>query len=179
MSPNFIEQAVLLYWLYWVFQFRKCEAYSHERGINMKVKDVMTKKPAVSMPETDLQRIAKQMVDHNVGLIPIIDNKDTMKLVGVISDRDITIRCVAEGKNPLEMKAADVMSKPVMSVSQEDDIQAAASMMEKHKIRRVPVLDEQGKVCGIVAQADIALKTTDETTANVVQEISEPGRGKK
>lgn len=142
----------------------------------MKVKDVMTKKPAFSTPEDDLSRVAKQMADHNVGLIPIIDNKDSMKLVGVISDRDITVRCVAEGKNPLMMRASDVMTKPVVTVKQDDDVEEVARTMEKHKIRRVPVVDEQDKVCGIVAQADIALKTSDKITANVVQEISEPGR---
>lgn len=145
----------------------------------MKVRDVMTKKPATSTPETDLQKVAKQMMDHNVGLIPIIDNKDTMKVIGVVSDRDIALRCVAEGKNPRDMKAEDVMSKPVVVVSQDDDLQNVARMMEQHKVRRIPVVDDEGKVCGIVAQADIALKAPDETTASVVQEISEPGRNKK
>ncbi len=145
----------------------------------MKVRDVMTEKPAFATPDTDLQKVARQMVDHNVGLIPIIDNKDTMKVVGVVSDRDITVRCVAEGQNPLEMKARDVMSKPVVVVAEEDDLQSAVRLMEKYQVRRIPVVDEQDRVCGIVAQADIALKASEETTASVVQEISEPGKKQK
>lgn len=140
----------------------------------MKVKDLMSKKPAYSTPEDNLNKVAKQMAENNVGMIPIVDNKDNMTIVGVVTDRDIAVRCVAVGRNPAEMRAAEVMSKPVVTVREEDSAEDVARMMEKNMIRRIPVVDAQGKICGIVAQADIALKTSDKTTADVVQSVSKP-----
>ena len=140
----------------------------------MKVRELMTKKPACATPDMELNKVAKLMADHNVGSIPIVENKDSMKIVGVVTDRDIATRAVAAGKNPLQMTAREVMSTPVVTASLDDDIQDVARLMEKNMVRRVPVLDEQGQVCGMVAQADIALKSTDKITADVVQSVSKP-----
>lgn len=140
----------------------------------MKVRELMTKKPACATPEMELDKVAKMMAEHNVGSIPIVDNKDNMKIVGVVTDRDIATRAVAAGKNPLQMTAREVMSTPVVTVSIEDDVQDVARIMEKNMVRRVPVLDMNGQVCGMVAQADIALKSSDKITADVVQSISKP-----
>ena len=140
----------------------------------MKVKELMTKNPAVATPDMTLNKVARMMADENVGAIPVVDNKDSQKVIGMITDRDITIRAVAQEKNPLMMKASEIMSSGVVTVSIDDDIKDVARMMEKNQVRRVPVLDEMGKVCGIVAQADIALKGNDKITGNVVEEISKP-----
>ncbi len=140
----------------------------------MKVKDLMTKKPACATPEMGLTQIAKLMAEINVGAIPVVENQDSRKVVGVVTDRDITTRAVAREKNPLQMKVRDVMTSPVVTVKPDDDIEEAARMMEKNKVRRVPVVDDRGEVSGMVAQADIALKASDETTAKVVQAISKP-----
>lgn len=145
----------------------------------MRVKDLMTKNPACATPDMPLSKVAKMMVDENVGAIPVVENKDSNKVIGVVTDRDITIRAVAEEKNPLMMKAVDVMSKDVITVKVDDDVEDVARLMEKNQVRRVPVVDERGGVVGIVAQADIALKASEETTANVVQSVSEPGRKDK
>lgn len=139
----------------------------------MKVKDLMTKKPACATPDTDLSKVAKLMEDYNVGAIPVVE-RDTMKVVGVVTDRDIATRAVARGKNPLQMTAMDVMSTPVYTVNQDDDVEEVTRLMEKRQIRRVPVVDESGNVCGMVAQADIALKTTDRTTGDLVEKVSKP-----
>jgi CBS domain-containing protein len=141
----------------------------------MKVSELMTKNPACVTPDADLGKVAKLMADHNVGAIPVVENQDSKKVVGVVTDRDIAIRAVAQGKNPVQMKAQEVMSTKIVTVKQDDDIQDVTKLMEKHQVRRVPVVDENGKMCGMVAQADIALKTTDQTTADVVQTISKPG----
>jgi CBS domain-containing protein len=145
----------------------------------MKVKEMMTKNPAVATPDMTLSKIARMMADEDVGAIPVVDNKDNQKVVGVITDRDITVRAVALEKNPLMMKASEIMSTGVVTVGVDDDVKDVARLMEKNQVRRVPVLDEMGKVCGIVAQADIALHASDRTTANVVEEISKPDKPKK
>ena len=140
----------------------------------MKVKEIMTKKLSFATPETDLPAIAKMMADENVGEIPIVDNKDHMKAMGVVTDRDIATRAVAKNKNPLQMKAQEVMTTPVVTVKQDADLTEVARLMEKNMIRRVPVVDENGMLCGIVAQADIALKSSDRMTSDVVEKVSKP-----
>ena len=142
----------------------------------MKVRELMTKNPACATPDMPLSKVAKLMVDENVGAIPVIENKDSHRVVGVVTDRDIAVRAVAREKNPLLMVAMDIMSADVVTVKADDDVQDVARLMEKNQIRRIPVLDEKGEVCGIVAQADIALKTSDRTTADVVQSVSKPAR---
>lgn len=140
----------------------------------MKVKELMTKKPAVATPDTDLTQVARMMADQQVGSIPVVENKESRKVVGIVTDRDIATRAVAEGKNPLQMKASEIMSKPVITVNEDDDVNDVARLMEKNMVRRIPVVDEKGELCGMVAQADIALKSTDKITADVVQTISKP-----
>ncbi len=142
----------------------------------MKVSELMTRRPSCATPEMVLSKVAKMMADENVGSVPVVESKDSGKIVGVVTDRDIVLRAVARAKNPLEMSAGDVMTKDVVTVHDQDDVQDVARLMEKHQVRRVPVVDENGKVCGIVAQADIALKASDKTTADVVQSVSKPSR---
>ncbi len=140
----------------------------------MKVKDIMTENPACCTPDTNLQAVARLMVEHDCGCVPVVENEETMRPVGVVSDRDITCRCVAEGKNPLEMTAGEVMSSPVVAVTPETSVGDCCRVMAKNQIRRAPVVDEQGGCCGIVAQADLALKTEEQKTAEVVREVSQP-----
>src|SRR5213592_4067100 len=116
----------------------------------------MTRNPACCTADTNLQEVAMLMVEHDCGETPVVDSKKSMKLIGVITDRDITIRTVAEGKNPLEMTAGDCMSTPCATVTQEMSVDECCKVMEENKVRRVPVVDEKGSCCGIVAQADIA-----------------------
>jgi CBS domain-containing protein len=138
----------------------------------MKVNDLMTKDPACCTPETGLQEVARLMVENDCGEIPVVDSKRTMRPVGVVTDRDIVVRCVAEGSNPLEMEAGDVMSSPVVTVSPDTTMEDVADLMEEHQLRRVPVVDEAGTICGIVAQADIARHANPREVAEVVKEVS-------
>lgn len=140
----------------------------------MQVKDIMTRNPACCTADTNLQEVAMLMVEHDCGETPVVDGKKSMKLVGVITDRDITIRTVAEGKNPLEMTAGDCMSTPCVTVTQEMSVDECCKVMEENQVRRVPVVDDKGSCCGIVAQADIAQHATRQETAEVVKGVSQP-----
>lgn len=138
----------------------------------MKVKDIMTKNPACATPTTSLRETAKMMVDNDCGCIPVIEDNENQKPVGMITDRDITIRTVADGKNPLEMTVSDVMSSNVITVSDDSTVEECCQLMEENQVRRVAVVDEKGMCCGIVAQADIAIKADDAKTDKVVEKIS-------
>lgn len=138
----------------------------------MNVKDIMTKDPACCTAETGLQEVAQIMVDHDCGCVPVVDSEESKIPVGMITDRDITTRVVAEGKNPLDLTAADAMTATVVSVTPETSIEECCSVMESSQIRRVAVVDANGSCCGIVAQADIATNAPAFETAEVVQEVS-------
>ena len=138
----------------------------------MKVTEIMTKDPACCEPETSLQEVAKLMLVNDCGEIPVVDSQRTMRPVGVVTDRDIVVRCVAEGKNPLAADAGDVMSSPVVTITADMDVDEVGDMMEEHQVRRIPVVDEAGAVCGIVAQADIARHAHPREVAEVVREVS-------
>lgn len=137
------------------------------------VKDLMTRNPVSCTPDADLKAVAKLMCDNSCGEIPVVESEQNKRTIGVITDRDITCRTVAQGKNPLELKAKDCMSSNPITVKQNADIQECVRLMEQHKIRRIPVVDEKGLLCGIVAQADIARKAPNKT-AEVVREVSQP-----
>lgn len=136
------------------------------------VRDIMTKDPAVCAPETPLPTVARLMCDHDCGEIPVVDSKATMKPVGVITDRDITCRAVGFGRNPLELRAADCMTKNPFAVTPDSSIDDLAELLEDRKIRRALVTDVDGKVVGIVSQADLAVRGSAEKAGEVVREVS-------
>lgn len=138
----------------------------------MKVKEVMTGSPECCTAETGLQEVAQMMVDCDCGCIPVVDSHDSKMPIGMITDRDITCRVVAQGKNPLDMTAGDAMTSTVVSVTPETSLEECLNLMEESQIRRVAVVDDNGMICGIVAQADVALKADEHKTAEVVQEVS-------
>ena len=142
----------------------------------MQVKEIMTESPACCTPDTPLQVVAQMMVNHDCGCIPVIENEETGKPVGVVTDRDIVTHTVAEGKNPQELTARDCMSSPVVTVTPDTSVDDCCNTMEENQIRRVPVVDGGGGCCGMVAQADIALNADEHETAEVVQDISRPTR---
>jgi CBS domain-containing protein len=140
----------------------------------MKIQEIMTPNPACCGPETNVGEVARLMVDHDCGEIPVVRNG---RPIGVITDRDIAARAVAAGRNPLEMKASDLMSSPVITVTPNTGVDECCETMEEHQIRRVPVVDERGSCCGMVSQADIAKHASARTTAQVVKEVSRPAGG--
>ena len=142
----------------------------------MLVKDLMTTDPACCISETALQEVAQMMVDHDCGEIPVVDGKETKRPIGVVTDRDIVCRTVARGLNPLDLTVADCLTTPCVTVTPEMSVGKCAWLMEDKKIRRVPVVDADGRCCGIVALADIALRGKSGVTAEVIKEVSEPTR---
>jgi CBS domain-containing protein len=138
----------------------------------MQVKDIMTRDLACCTPDTNLQDVARLMVECDCGEIPVVENKQNMKPMGVVTDRDICCRTVAEGKNPLQMTARDCMSSPCVTVTQEMSVEDCCRVMKENQIRRVPVVDESGACRGIVSQADIAKHAPKQETAEVVQNVS-------
>ncbi len=138
----------------------------------MKVQDVMSKDVACCGNDTSLQDVAAMMVDCDCGEIPVADASG--RVVGVITDRDIAVRTVARGLNPLEMVASQSMTVPAITVSPDTTVKECCDELERHQIRRVPVVDASGRCIGIVSLADIARHASGRATAEVVQEVSKP-----
>lgn len=139
----------------------------------MQVRDIMTENPACCSPETSIREAAKLMADNDCGEIPVLDQRG--QLVGTITDRDIACRCVAEGRSP-DTPVREAMSSPVITVTAETSLEDCCRTMEENQIRRVPVVDQSGSCCGIVSQADVALRASRDQTAEIVHEVSEPTR---
>ncbi|MEZ5345482.1 MAG: CBS domain-containing protein [Pyrinomonadaceae bacterium] len=138
----------------------------------MFVKDIMTGNPACCMKESSLEDAAKMMKENDCGCIPVVNEMETKTPVGVITDRDICCRTVAEGLNPLELKVGDIMISGVEVVQPNTSVEDCCNLMEEKQIRRVVVVDDMGSCCGIVSQADIAINAEENKTAEVVQEVS-------
>jgi CBS domain-containing protein len=141
-------------------------------------RDVMTPDPVCCTPTTTLDEVAKLMAHNDCGEIPVVDTTD--RPVGVITDRDIVCRVVAEGRNPIAYTVEDYMSQPVVTVREDAPLDEVVSTMEKHQIRRVPVVDDRGCCAGIIAQADVAWTGDEHEVAELVREVSrdsdEPSR---
>ena len=138
----------------------------------MNVKEIMSYDPACCTRETPLQDLAVLMVENDCGEIPVLDNSQTKRPVGVVTDRDIVCRTVALGKNPLELKARDCMSSPAVTVTPETSVDECCSLMEENQLRRIVVVDGSGCCCGIVAQADIARNADKSDAGEVVKQVS-------
>jgi CBS domain-containing protein len=140
----------------------------------MDIRSVMTANPATCSPDATLRQVAQLMKQNDCGQIPVV-GQDRQPL-GVITDRDIAIRAVAEGTDLANATANDYMTSPATTVTDQSSLRDVAQLMEREQIRRVVVVDDQGCVAGIVAQADVALAGRDAQTAEVVKQVSEPGR---
>jgi CBS domain-containing protein len=138
----------------------------------MKVKDLMTTEVAWCLPDSSLREVARMMVDWDCGEIPVVDDRGSMRPVGVVTDRDIAVRAVAEGRDPRELTAGGCMTSPAVTCGTGDNVTECTELMQRHKIRRVPIVDDQGRLCGIVAQADIARHAAKTETIKVVKEVS-------
>ncbi len=137
----------------------------------MQVREIMTQDPACCGPGETIRDAALLMVENDCGEIPVVD--ESGKPVGVITDRDIACRCVAADK-PAETPVSDAMSSPVVTVSEETSVDDCCSIMKENQLRRIVVVDAQGKCCGIVAQADVAQNAGSSDTSELVRKVSEP-----
>ena len=140
----------------------------------MKIKDVMTRSVETVRPDQTLQEAAARMKSLDVGPMPVTEND---RLVGMLTDRDIVVRGVAEGRDARTTKVRDAMTSDVVCCNEDDDVKDAASKMKDRQIRRLVVVDGQQRVSGIVSLGDIAVDTSDEKmSGRVLEEVSKPSR---
>ncbi|MFO7964114.1 MAG: CBS domain-containing protein [Desulfobacterales bacterium] len=137
----------------------------------MKVNEIMTQNPEFVYSGDSVKRAAEVMRQVNAGAVPIFDG-DTA--IGILTDRDIAVRLVAEGKDPLNVKAGEIMSKDPVFCSSDADIEEAVRLMEDKQLRRLLVKDAQGKVAGIVSIGDLAVSLDKEKSGEVIKEVSQP-----
>jgi len=136
--------------------------------------EIMTKNPSCCLPDDMVVKVAQLMSQEAIGSIPIIENKKTKKLVGIVTDRDLALKIVAEGRDAKTTKVDSVMTRKVVSCHAEDDLQVALDAMSTHQLRRIPVVDDNDQILGIIAQADVATRIDQpEKVAELVKDISQ------
>jgi CBS domain-containing protein len=137
--------------------------------------DVMTADPVCCLGSDSVDKVAQMMRTEDVGPMPVVDNFQTRKLVGIVTDRDLAMKVVAEGRDNHMTRVRDVMTRDVATCHPEDDLQKALDAMATHQVRRIPVVDKDNAIVGIIAQADIATRQENPVkTSEVVEEISKP-----
>jgi len=141
----------------------------------MTCEQVMTKNPQCCLGSDTASRAAKIMKIEDVGAVPVCGSRDSRRLIGIITDRDIAIQLVADGRDPHTTKVQDIMTREPFTCRIDEDLEVAIQRMESNQVRRIPVVDQSGLMVGIISQADIALRShSAEATARVVGEISRP-----
>jgi len=134
------------------------------------IRNVMTSNPSTIEPGQPVTEAARMMRDSDTGIIPIVEGG---RLVGTVTDRDIAIRVVAEGKDPSSVTVGEIASRELVTVDPDQDLDEALRLMAQHQVRRLPVVEEDGRLAGILAQADVARELGESETGRVVKEISE------
>ena len=136
--------------------------------------DLMTKDPSCCLAADPIHLAAKLMKEEDVGSVPVIDS-DSNNLIGILTDRDIVVKIVADGNECATAHVEDVMTRNPLTCRPEDDIQDALDRMSEHQIRRIPVVDVRGRIVGIISQADLALRMEQpKKVEKVLEHISQP-----
>jgi CBS domain-containing protein len=139
-----------------------------------KCRDVMTEDLVFCMPGDAVSEVAKMMKREDIGPVLIVDSERSKTLVGIVTDRDLAIKVVGEGRDPKNTKVEDVMTRKLVTCHADDNIEKAMKAMAQYQLRRIPVVDENMKLVGIISQADVATRVDEpERTAEVVREISQ------
>jgi CBS domain-containing protein len=133
-----------------------------------KIREVMTPAPETIQADRPASEAAKKMKEADAGMIPVMDNGN---LLGTVTDRDIALRVVAEGKDPQSTTVGEIASKDVVTVQPDESLDDALQKMAKHQVRRLPVV-ENGRLIGVVAQADVAREGSEQAVGHAVEEIS-------
>lgn len=141
----------------------------------MKIRDVMTPNPVCCVPLDTAQKVAKMLCENDIGSVPVVENEQSRKLVGMITDRDLCCSVVARSLDAKSTTIATYMTLAPISCRDGENIENCERAMQEHQIRRIPVVDGEGRCIGIVAQADLALKEKPEKVSKTVAEISKPG----
>lgn len=140
----------------------------------MTCQEIMTVNPSCCLPSDTASDAARVMKMENVGPVPVISDRNTRRLTGIITDRDIAVKVAAEGRNPNSVQLKEIMSTELVSCRPGDDYQQALNAMREHQVRRVPVVDDQGRLTGIISQADIARRIDEREAGEIVEDISRP-----
>jgi CBS domain-containing protein len=149
-----------------------------EAGV--KARDMMTPAPACATREDTVQKAAALMRDLDVGFIPIVDDRDSMRLVGVLTDRDIAIRCVADGHHPGESVGSCMTSGYIARVDPDADMDEVVEQMKTRQLRRVAVVEAEDRLVGVISQADLATENHDSReVANTLARVSEPAEPRR
>jgi CBS domain-containing protein len=140
----------------------------------MRVRDVMTTDPMCCTPATPLDRVAKIMAERDCGAVPVVGDLATKMPLGIITDRDIVVRALAAGHNPVDMTAGDCMTMPVATIPEDAPFDDCVDLLQIGQIRRAIVVNKRGAVVGIVAQADIAFHTSKRDAGKLLRKVSQP-----
>jgi CBS domain-containing protein len=139
----------------------------------MKCSEVMTDNPVCCLPGDLVNQAARVMRREHVGPVPVISDEQTRELIGIVTDRDLAIKVVAESRDSNKTTVGEVMTNTIVACREDDDMSSAIAAMEEHQIRRIPVIDQSGRIVGIISQADVATRVHEpKRTAEMVEEIS-------
>jgi len=139
-----------------------------------KCSDVMTKDVTCCLQKDTVNLAAQSMKARDVGAVPVVDGHETKKLVGIVTDRDLALKVVAVGLDPVKTRIEEVMARNLVMCRLQDDLQLALDAMSQRQLRRIPVVEDKGRLVGIIAQADLALIEEPAATGKVVKQISRP-----
>ena len=139
-----------------------------------KSSDIMTRDVVTCTPENAIVEVARLMKTEDIGPILIVDNETSKTLVGIVTDRDIVVKVIAEGRDANTTRVGDVMSKKLVTCRADDDVDIAMKAMAQFQLRRIPVVEDNMRLVGIISQADVATRVNaPKRMAEVVKEISE------
>lgn len=141
----------------------------------MKASEIMTPSPRTCTPQASVQEAARLMQENDTGVIPVVESEGSQRLVGLVTDRDLALRVLAQGRGG-DARVSEAMSAEIAGVRPDDDLKTVRRLMEERQVRRVPVCDEQGRCLGIISQADLALDDdiSDKQVGKTVEAISQP-----
>ena len=140
----------------------------------MRAEEIMTRDPSCVTPDTSLQDAARLMKQENVGVVPVVERDGSKRLVGVLTDRDITVRVVAEGRDAVGTPVREAMTREVRTCRIDDSAEDVMRVMGDEQVRRIPIVDDRGDLVGIVAQADVVRGADDRRAERTVEKISQP-----
>jgi CBS domain-containing protein len=142
--------------------------------------DVMTREPVFCEPGDPVTRAAEMMRQHDVGSLPVVDSRESRRLAGIVTDRDLVTKVVAGNRDVKTATVRDAMTPNPASCREDDDLERAISLMAERQVRRMPVVNAEGQLSGIIAQADVATRhQRDRTTGDLVEAISEPSSSRR
>jgi CBS domain-containing protein len=141
----------------------------------VKCHEIMTENPVCCLANDPVEGIAQWMRTENIGSVPVVENYQTRKLIGIVTDRDLALRVIGARRDPRETQVGDVMTPNPVTCRTTDELDVAMDAMAQHQVRRLPTVDGNGQLVGIISQADLATRLRDpHKAADVIQDISQP-----